>query len=335
VGGWLGVSIVVVDGDSKKAVMPTELILSFLRRPGKDFVEETLSTLRYADRAKSIVNFAVVNEDPLTKRIRELQEQIEHLTRELACSQERELEKTLKIQQVTDRLLRALTNGGDFEGRGGGGDLDMSSQPLSVTSDMSMATASRTSDADSFGLQTPPLYESDASREGGPDLSPHGTSRFFTESVLQETRAKLEAPSGLMRSHSGDATQRRLNQPPDQSDAPDSRTDTHGSSRPATALQKSPSLPDPASAFDSSAATEVDESLGQSRDTDVTDEFILGDLDSSRMASFFAPGALDAEKSAPITLQGFLLKKGQVQGYKRRSVTAVEQRERMRSPPFL
>lgn len=42
-------------------------------RPGMAFMEETLSTLRYADRAKSIVNYAVINEDPLTKRIRELQ----------------------------------------------------------------------------------------------------------------------------------------------------------------------------------------------------------------------------------------------------------------------
>jgi len=32
--------------------------------PSADNYEETLSTLRYADRAKRIVNHAVVNEDP-------------------------------------------------------------------------------------------------------------------------------------------------------------------------------------------------------------------------------------------------------------------------------
>lgn len=34
--------------------------------------DETLSTLRYADRAKKIKNKAVVNENPLDKLIREL-----------------------------------------------------------------------------------------------------------------------------------------------------------------------------------------------------------------------------------------------------------------------
>ena len=35
--------------------------------PSLDNYEETLSTLRYADRAKRIVNHAVVNEDPNSK----------------------------------------------------------------------------------------------------------------------------------------------------------------------------------------------------------------------------------------------------------------------------
>lgn len=34
--------------------------------------DETLSTLRYADRAKKIKNKAVINENPLDKLIREL-----------------------------------------------------------------------------------------------------------------------------------------------------------------------------------------------------------------------------------------------------------------------
>ena len=38
--------------------------------PADDNFEETLSTLRYADRAKRITNYAVVNEDQNAKIIR-------------------------------------------------------------------------------------------------------------------------------------------------------------------------------------------------------------------------------------------------------------------------
>lgn len=41
--------------------------------------DETLSTLRYADRAKSIVCKAIVNEDANAKLIRELKEEIQRL----------------------------------------------------------------------------------------------------------------------------------------------------------------------------------------------------------------------------------------------------------------
>lgn len=51
--------------------------------PAGDNFEETLSTLRYADRAKRIVNHAVVNEDPNAKIIRELREEVETLRTQL------------------------------------------------------------------------------------------------------------------------------------------------------------------------------------------------------------------------------------------------------------
>ncbi len=51
--------------------------------PAADNYEETLSTLRYADRAKSIVNHAVVNEDPNARIIRELREEVEKLRDQL------------------------------------------------------------------------------------------------------------------------------------------------------------------------------------------------------------------------------------------------------------
>lgn len=47
--------------------------------PAADNFEETLSTLRYADRAKRIVNCAVVNEDPNARIIRELRMELESL----------------------------------------------------------------------------------------------------------------------------------------------------------------------------------------------------------------------------------------------------------------
>ncbi|XP_065165638.1 kinesin-like protein KIF13A isoform X3 [Atheta coriaria] len=47
--------------------------------PAADNYEETLSTLRYADRAKRIVNHAVINEDPNARIIRELRQEVEAL----------------------------------------------------------------------------------------------------------------------------------------------------------------------------------------------------------------------------------------------------------------
>ena len=49
--------------------------------PASDNYEETLSTLRYADRAKRIVNHAVINEDPNARVVRELREEVDKLRR--------------------------------------------------------------------------------------------------------------------------------------------------------------------------------------------------------------------------------------------------------------
>lgn len=59
-------------GNSRTAMVATV-------SPAADNYEETLSTLRYADRAKNIVNHAVVNEDPNARIIRELREEVEKL----------------------------------------------------------------------------------------------------------------------------------------------------------------------------------------------------------------------------------------------------------------
>jgi hypothetical protein len=49
--------------------------------------DETLSTLRYADSAKKIKTMAIVNEDPKSKLIRELQEEIEQLRKQLSLKE--------------------------------------------------------------------------------------------------------------------------------------------------------------------------------------------------------------------------------------------------------
>ncbi len=59
--------------------------------PAADNYEETLSTLRYADRAKNIVNHAVVNEDPNARIIRELREEVEKLRVQLSQAEVRYL----------------------------------------------------------------------------------------------------------------------------------------------------------------------------------------------------------------------------------------------------
>ncbi|XP_065344579.1 kinesin-like protein KIF13A isoform X4 [Cloeon dipterum] len=60
-------------GGNSKTVMVATI------SPAADNFEETLSTLRYADRAKRIVNHAVVNEDPNARIIRELRAEVEAL----------------------------------------------------------------------------------------------------------------------------------------------------------------------------------------------------------------------------------------------------------------
>ena len=70
-------------GGNSKTVMIATL------SPAADNYEETLSTVRYADRAKRIVNHAVVNEDPNARIIRELREEVDMLKKMLNEAQVR------------------------------------------------------------------------------------------------------------------------------------------------------------------------------------------------------------------------------------------------------
>uniref|UniRef100_A0A8C3XV52 Kinesin family member 13B n=1 Tax=Chelydra serpentina TaxID=8475 RepID=A0A8C3XV52_CHESE len=78
-------------GNSKTAMVATV-------SPAADNYDETLSTLRYADRAKNIVNHAVVNEDPNARIIRELREEVEKLRVQLTKAE------AMKSPELKDRL---------------------------------------------------------------------------------------------------------------------------------------------------------------------------------------------------------------------------------------
>ena len=52
-------------------------------RPGAKYFDESVNTMRYADRAKQIKNKAIINENQQDKLIRELKEENDRLRRQL------------------------------------------------------------------------------------------------------------------------------------------------------------------------------------------------------------------------------------------------------------
>ncbi|XP_044783416.2 kinesin-like protein KIF13A isoform X2 [Bubalus bubalis] len=77
--------------------------------PAADNYEETLSTLRYADRAKRIVNHAVVNEDPNAKVIRELREEVEKLKEQLSQAEAMKAPELKEKLEESEKLIKELT----------------------------------------------------------------------------------------------------------------------------------------------------------------------------------------------------------------------------------
>ncbi|KDR14387.1 Kinesin-like protein KIF13B [Zootermopsis nevadensis] len=84
-------------GGNSKTVMVATI------SPAADNYEETLSTLRYADRAKRIVNHAVVNEDPNARIIRELRQEVEALKEMLKNATASEGHKEQRVD-LTEKL---------------------------------------------------------------------------------------------------------------------------------------------------------------------------------------------------------------------------------------
>lgn len=91
-------------GGNSKTVMVATI------SPAGDNYEETLSTLRYADRAKRIINCAIINEDPTQKMIKELKEEVERLRKELCLAQgrRREGEGEAEIESEAPEVVQQL-----------------------------------------------------------------------------------------------------------------------------------------------------------------------------------------------------------------------------------
>eukprot|EP00051_Salpingoeca_urceolata_P016604 m.221828 g.221828 ORF g.221828 m.221828 type:complete len:544 (+) comp18726_c4_seq2:629-2260(+) len=87
-------------GGNSKTVMVAAI------SPALDNYEETLSTLRYADRAKRIVNNAVVNEDPNARLIRELRAEVDALRSQLGVGAG-EVTNKAELQALRARLTES------------------------------------------------------------------------------------------------------------------------------------------------------------------------------------------------------------------------------------
>ncbi|RWS12238.1 kinesin-like protein KIF13A, partial [Dinothrombium tinctorium] len=88
-------------GGNSKTVMVATI------SPAADNFDETLSTLRYADRAKRIVNHAVINEDPNARIIRELREEVEMLREQLKnATQQEDVRERLT---ESEKLMKEMT----------------------------------------------------------------------------------------------------------------------------------------------------------------------------------------------------------------------------------
>ena len=77
--------------------------------PASDNYEETLSTLRYADRAKRIVCHAVINEDPNGRIIRELRTELEFLKEQLKVNVDNSWIFFLKITPSESSCVKSVS----------------------------------------------------------------------------------------------------------------------------------------------------------------------------------------------------------------------------------
>ncbi|XP_041963180.1 kinesin-like protein KIF13A isoform X1 [Alosa sapidissima] len=207
-------------GNSKTAMIATV-------SPAADNYEETLSTLRYADRAKRIVNHAVVNEDPNARIIRELREEVEKLRdqlnqaeslkapdlkerleesekliQEMTVSWEEKLRKTEEIAQERQKQLESLGISLESSGIKVGEDkcflVNLNADPalnellVYYLKEHTLVGADTSQDIQLFGIGIQPQHCClDVTQDGSVTLSPTDNARTCVNGTLIHTPVQL------------------------------------------------------------------------------------------------------------------------------------------------
>ncbi|KAI8438871.1 hypothetical protein MSG28_011210 [Choristoneura fumiferana] len=195
--------------------------------PAADNYEETLSTLRYADRAKRIVNHAVVNEDPNARIIRELRQEVEalksmlkhatgspvgedvheqlaqseHLMKEMSRTWEEKLVETGRIQSERQQALEKM--GISVQARGIkveknkyylvnlNADPSLNELLVYYLKDRTMVGADSSADIQLSGLGIQPHHCQLLVEGGGLNMEPVGAARCFVNGTPVVSRVRL------------------------------------------------------------------------------------------------------------------------------------------------
>ena len=74
--------------------------------PANHNLDETISTLRYANRAKNIKNKATVNEDPKDALLRQMQEELDTLKKQLQENDGGTIVPTKQLAEMSQEIIQ-------------------------------------------------------------------------------------------------------------------------------------------------------------------------------------------------------------------------------------
>ncbi|XP_045488528.1 kinesin-like protein KIF13A isoform X8 [Pieris rapae] len=208
-------------GGNSKTVMVATI------SPAADNYEETLSTLRYADRAKRIVNHAVVNEDPNARIIRELRQEVEalkemlkyatgspvgedvheklaqseHLMKEMSRTWEEKLVETGRVQSERQHALEKMgisvqasgikVEKNKFYLVNLNADPSLNELLVYYLKDRTLVGADRSADIQLSGLGIQPQHCLLVVENGALNMEPVGAARCFVNGTPVVSRVKL------------------------------------------------------------------------------------------------------------------------------------------------
>ncbi|CAK1540259.1 unnamed protein product [Leptosia nina] len=208
-------------GGNSKTVMVATI------SPAADNYEETLSTLRYADRAKRIVNHAVVNEDPNARIIRELRQEVEalkemlkhatgspvgedvheklaqseHLMKEMSRTWEEKLVETGRVQSERQHALEKMgisvqasgikVEKNKFYLVNLNADPSLNELLVYYLKDRTLVGADRSADIQLSGLGIQPQHCLLVVENGGLNMEPVGAARCFVNGTPVVSRVRL------------------------------------------------------------------------------------------------------------------------------------------------